>query len=257
MDVLSSIFLGAIEGITEFLPVSSTAHLLLLGQAVGIPQTEFTKTFDIVIQFGAILAVVYLYGKSLLTSILSLKRVAAAFIPTAIIGLILHPVVKNIFFESNELILASLFIGGIVLVLFDTLFPEKENAITELEKLPYSKAVLIGLFQSIAIVPGVSRSAATILGGILIGISRQTIVKFSFLLAVPTMLAATVLDLAKSAPAFSGGDIITLCIGLIISFITALFSIKWLLSYVQHHSFAVFGVYRMCAAVILWLLLSY
>lgn len=255
MDLLHALFLGTIEGITEFLPISSTAHLLLLGQVAGIPQTEFSKTFDIVIQAGAILAVVFLYGRSFLLDVASLKRIVIAFLPTAIIGFVLHPVVKNIFFESNELILASLFIGGIVLLVFDRLFPEKQNAVTEIQQISYKQAALIGVFQSIAIIPGVSRSAATILGGILIGISRKTIVQFSFLLAVPTMLAATALDLLKSAPAFSAGDTFTLIVGLVVSFITALISIKWLLSYVQHHSFAVFGLYRILAAVVLWILL--
>jgi undecaprenyl-diphosphatase len=253
MDFLQSVLFGIVEGITEFLPISSTGHLILTARLLGLQQTDFLKTFEISIQLGAILSVVVLYWKALSMNREVLKRVIAAFIPTGIIGLALYKVVKKVFFASEGLILWSLFLGGLFLIVFELFHSRKRPTISELEAIPYGTSVLIGLFQSIAMIPGVSRSAATIVGGLILGIERRTIVEFSFLLAVPTMLAATGLDLVKNAGAFSVNQLLYLAVGFVVSFGAALLAVKFLLAYIKNHSFILFGVYRVVLVVLFWL----
>jgi len=253
MNIFDVIVLGIVEGITEFLPVSSTAHLILTGQILGLPQTDFLKSFEIAIQSGAILAAVLFYGKTLLTNRAAILRVCIAFVPTAIIGFLLHDFVKDVLMENPQAILSALFIGGLFMMLFEFSHTEKEGV--DVEHISFLQAFAIGLFQSLAIIPGVSRSGATIIGGLSMGMNRKTIVDFSFLLAIPTMAAATGLDLLKSAPAFTIREMSMLVIGFIISFIIAAFSIKWLLVFIKNHSFVSFGIYRILAAIIFWFIL--
>lgn len=252
MTLLHAVIFGVVEGITEFLPISSTAHLILTARLLGLTQSEFQKTFEIAIQLGAILSVIVFYWRSLLNKAI-LMRLIVAFIPTAIVGLVLHKVIKNILFESESVILWSLFIGGIFLTLFELTHDEKRATIHDIEKIPYAKAAYVGLFQALAVIPGVSRSAATIVGGLLLGVNRPTIVSFSFLLAVPTMLAATVLDMGSSAHSFTVSEWGMLSIGFIVSFIVALGSIVWLLSFIRRHTFVPFGIYRVMIACVFWL----
>jgi len=248
--------LGIVEGITEFLPISSTGHLMLTASILGLSQTEFLKTFEIVIQFGAILSVIVLYWKSLLVNFEILKKVLVAFFPTAVLGLIFYKIIKHYLMTSNQVVLWSMFIGGICLIVFEILHKEKDNAIEDLSTISYRTSLLIGLFQSIAMIPGVSRSAATIVGGLILGLKRKTIVEFSFLLAVPTMLAATGLDLVKNVNQFSIAQLNTLSIGFIVSFFSALLGVKFLLSFIKHHSFVSFGIYRILLALAFWLFSS-
>jgi undecaprenyl-diphosphatase len=243
--------LGIVEGITEFLPISSTGHLLLAGELLKIPATEFQKSFDIIIQLGAILSVVVLYWHKL-WNIEIIKRLIVAFIPTGIIGLTLYKIVKGYLLGNHYVVLVALFFGGIALIAFEYWHKESDTATADIESISYKQALSIGLFQSLAIIPGLSRSASTIVGGLLLGLKRTTIVEFSFLLAVPTMLAATGLDLVKNASVFSMNQFGTLAIGFITSFVVAYFSIKFLLSYIQKHNFIPFGVYRIIAAVLFW-----
>jgi len=254
MDFLHSVLFGIVEGITEFLPISSTGHLILTAKLLGLEQTNFQKTFEISIQLGAILSVVVLYWKTLSMNREVLKRVITAFIPTAIIGLALYKIIKKVFFASEGLILWSLFLGGLFLIVFELLYARKRATTEELEKISYPTCLLIGLFQSIAMIPGVSRSAATIVGGLILGVHRKTIVEFSFLLAVPTMLAATGLDLAKNVGAFSTDQLQYLAVGFAVSFGAALLGVKFLLAYVKNHSFLLFGAYRVVLAVLFRLL---
>lgn len=256
MNLLSTVILGVVEGISEFLPISSTGHLILTAQAMRLEQSDFLKSFEIAIQLGAILAVVALYGKRLATDFKTLKRVLSAFIPTAIIGFIFHKVIKNIFFNNTHIILWSLLLGGIFLVIFELLHREKKDALEEIPSMSYAQAFIIGIFQSIAIIPGVSRAAATIIGGLLLGLKRKTIVEFSFLLAVPTMCAAAGLDLIKSAGAFKPEDFLSLSIGFLVSFIVALLSIKFLLGFIKNHNFIPFGIYRIILALLFLLMLK-
>ncbi len=255
MHIFQSIILGIVEGVTEFLPISSTGHMILAGHVLGITEDEFVKSFEIFIQLGAILAVVILYWKKLLLNKKIFLRVATAFIPTAVIGLLLYKIVKHYLLGSVTVVLWSLLLGGIFLVAFEWARKGKTSNINELENISYKQALIIGLFQSIAIIPGVSRSAATIVGGLFLGISREAIVEFSFMLAVPTMVAATGLDLIKSGHSFSGNQYELLAIGFITAFIFAFFAIKFLLNYVKNHKFTSFGIYRILIAIIFFLAL--
>ena len=250
MTILHAIIFGVVEGVTEFLPISSTGHMILTAKLLGLEQTEFMKSFEIAIQFGAILSVAALYWKKLFVNREVMKRIAVAFIPTGVIGLALHGIVKKYLLSSNMTVVMALLIGGILLIAFEFAHNEKEDALEDVAHLSYWRAALIGVAQSVAIIPGVSRSAATIVGGMLAGLKRKTIVEFSFLLAVPTMLAATVLDLSKSYKEFSMSQFDVLAIGFIVSFIVALISIKWLLRFVQRNSFISFGIYRIAVAVL-------
>jgi undecaprenyl-diphosphatase len=224
--------------------------MVLAAKVMHIMQTDFVKSFEIVIQFGAILSVVVLYWKRFLLDIESLKRVLAAFLPTAALGFFLYKIVKTYLIDNQTVIVWALLLGGVFLIIFELFHKEKETAHEDISTIPYSKCVAIGLFQSIAMFPGVSRSAATIIGGLMLNMKRSTIVEFSFLLAVPTMLAASVLDIIKSAPAFNAGQFNVLAVGFVISFVVALLSIKALLAFTKKHSFIVFGVYRIVIALV-------
>ncbi len=253
MTYLDAAILGIIEGLTEFLPISSTAHLILAGEVLRIPTSEFLKSFDIAIQLGAICSVVVLFWRSFL-DIEVLKRLFVAFIPTGIIGFLLYSLVKSFLLESFTTILLALVLGGIALILFELTHRESaaEQAVTDMT---WKQAFGTGVFQSLGMIPGISRSGATILGGLLLGVPRTTIVEFSFLLAVPTMAAATGYDLLKSASAFSLNDFSILLVGFLVSFVVAILAIKFLLSYVRTHTFVPFGVYRVLAAGAFWLLI--
>lgn len=252
MNYLHAIIFGVVEGITEFLPISSTGHLILTAKLLGLTQDKFLTSFEIAIQLGAILSVIVLYRKSLLRNWNVLSRVIAAFIPTAVLGLLLYKIVKKVLIHGESVVVWSLFLGGIFLILFEWRYKEKENSVEDISQMTFRQAMLIGAFQSLAMIPGLSRSAATICGGLILGLKRKTIVEFSFLLAVPTMLAATVLDLLKSADAFSGAQWQFLSLGFLISFGVAILSIKFLLQVIRRHNFTAFGIYRIFAALAFW-----
>ncbi|HAR96007.1 MAG TPA: undecaprenyl-diphosphatase UppP [Deltaproteobacteria bacterium] len=256
MNLWQTVIMSIVEGITEFLPISSTGHLMLTAKALGLTQTDFLKTFQISIQMGAILSVVLLYWRQLVVDFRVLARVMAAFIPTAILGVVFYKIIKTYLLASSTIVLWSLFLGGIALIVFELLHKEKGDAIDDLGSIPFGTSVLIGLFQAVAMIPGVSRSAATIVGGLALGLKRKTVVEFSFLLAVPTMVAATGLDLFKNASKFSLDQIGLLSVGFILSFISALLGVKFLLQFIKHHSFIPFGIYRIAVAVFCWLLMA-
>ena len=250
MDWWQALVLGAIEGITEFLPISSTAHLRLLSEWLGIVNSDFSKSFDIFIQLGAILAVLVVYLKTLCQQPKIILKLIVAFIPTGIIGLLAYPLVKSQFMDSFWLIASALGLGGLFLIWFERYYHKKKVKSGGLEQISYQQACLIGLCQALAIIPGISRSAATIVGGLALGLKRSTIVEFSFLLALPTMLAATGLDLVKSTWSFGRPEIMALSIGLVMAFITAWLSVKWLLRFIERHNFRSFGWYRLALAII-------
>lgn len=267
MTIIQSIILGIIEGFTEFLPISSTAHLILSGELLRIPSSEFLKTFNISIQLGAILAVVILYWKKIWSSRPLVGKIIAAFIPTSIIGLALYKITKNYLMESLALIALTLFLGGIILIIFEKTYKKKhlktdvkdtKEVGRNLEEMTYKQAAIIGTCQTIAMVPGVSRSATTIISGLSLGLSRQAIVEFSFLLAIPTMAAATGLDLIKSREtimALSGQDLIAWAIGFILSFITAIIGVKFLLKFIKNNDFIGFAWYRIILGAIILIIL--
>lgn len=252
MDIWSALLLGIVEGFTEFLPISSTGHLILASKALGIPQTEFQKSFEIIIQSGAILAVVALYFHALL-NVEMLKKLFIGFLPTGAIGLALYPLVKAHLIGNEIVVLTALFLGGIVLIAFELL--HKEGTQESLESITYTQAALIGLFQAVAIIPGVSRSAATIVGGMLLGMRRTLIVEFSFLIAIPTMVAATSLDFLQSADTILDGNLGMLALGFVVSCVVAMISITFLLAFVRRYSFIPFGVYRIVLSCLVLALL--
>jgi undecaprenyl-diphosphatase len=249
MNLLDAGILGVVEGISEFLPISSTGHLILASTLLGLAQTDVQKTFEIAIQLGAILAVVLKYW-SRFWDIVLLKKLIVAFIPTGIIGFTVYPFFKAALNGNATVVVWSLAVGGIVLIAFDYLKRESDGTI---ESLTYAQAALIGLVQSIAIIPGVSRSAATIVGGEVLGLSRMAVVEFSFLLAVPTMLAATGYDMLKNAHAFASAEYGYIAVGFVTAFAVAYFSLGWLLDFVRSRGFAAFGIYRIAIALVFFL----
>jgi undecaprenyl-diphosphatase len=256
MDFITAFILGIVQGISEFLPISSTGHMILASHLMGLKHTEFLKSFEIAIQVGTILSVVVLYWRSLLVDFEVIKRLVVAFIPTGVLGLTLYKLIKGYLLGSETVVLCSLLIGGIFIIAFEYWYREKEDATSEIREISYKNAVIIGLFQSIAMIPGVSRSASTILGGLWLGLKRKTIVEFTFLLAVPTMMAATGYDLIKSGSQFSFDQIQYLLVGFVTAFVVALLTIKFLLQFIKTHTFIPFGIYRIVLVVFWFLLLK-
>lgn len=252
MTLLESILLGALEGVTEFLPISSTGHLILAGELLGLPTTDFVKSFMIAVQLGAIAAVVILYFRKFF-DIEVIKRLIVGFIPTGIIGFTLYQLIKDYLIGNSYIVVAALFLGGIALIAFELLHKESEEEPADIRDLPYKQVALVGLFQSVAMIPGVSRSAATIVGGLLMGMRRATIVEFSFLLAVPTMAAATGYDILKSFDTFPTDGFGLLAAGFLTSLIVALLSMKLLIGFVKKHTFIPFGIYRIVLAAVFFL----
>ena len=256
MDWIQAVILGVVEGVTEFLPVSSTGHMIIFSRFLHLPQSEFLKTFEIAIQLGAMLAVCSQYWRIFLLDWEIGTRVLAAFFPTAIIGFVLYTAVKHYFLGNVQVVALSLLVGGVVLIVFELTYGKKPGKIIKLEDISFRQAIIIGTFQALAVVPGVSRSAATILTGLMLGINRQTIVEFSFLLAVPTIFSAVVLDVLKSCAEVSLGQWGLMAIGLMTSFIISWGTVQFLLSYIKKHDFIPFGVYRVIFALVLLYLIA-
>lgn len=253
MNIFDAAILGVVEGVTEFLPISSTGHLILTAQLLNLPTTEFLKSFEIIIQLGAICAVIALYWR-LFLNIEILKKVIVGFIPTGIIGLALYKIVKTYLIGNEYIVLTSLLLGGIALIVFEKLHTEDTTTSDDVSTVTYTQAIWIGFFQSIAIIPGISRSAASIVGGMLLGLRRKAVVEFSFLLAVPTMGAATTLDLLKNYKTFSATDVSSLAIGFVTAFVVALFVIQYFLKFIKTRTFIPFGIYRIVIAIIFFLM---
>jgi undecaprenyl-diphosphatase len=256
MNFIHVFILSLIEGLTEFLPISSTGHLILASRLLNIEPTNFTKTFEIVIQLGAILAVVVLYFKKLMTSANLLKKLAVAFIPTAIVGFILYPFIKNVLLGSSTITLNALFFGGLALIGVE-FFLKRFTVHRSLSTVPtYKQALIVGTFQSLSVIPGVSRAAATIVGGLLTGLNRSAATEFSFLLAIPTMFAASAYDIYKSREIISQQGFLALFVGTVLSFFFALIAVKFLIGYVKKHDFTAFGVYRIILAILFWIFIK-
>ena len=248
MTFFDSVIMGIVEGLTEFLPVSSTGHLILTSHLLGLKQNSFEKTFEIAIQLGAILAVVFIYKEKLTKNFELWKKLIAAFIPTGFLGLLLHHYIEELF--NQKVVSVMLIVWGVIFILVELFHNEKEHHISKPEEISYLKAIGIGIFQSLAMVPGTSRSGATIIGGMLLGMKRPAATEFSFLLAIPTMFAATGFEVLKNLNSFSVENVQLLIVGFITAFISAFFAVKWLLGYVKHHSFIPFGIYRIIVGII-------
>jgi undecaprenyl-diphosphatase len=253
MTIVHAVILSMVEGITEFLPVSSTGHMILTGTLLHIQESEFTKSFEIIIQLGAILAVLVLYWKKLFLNTQIFARVAVAFIPTAVVGLVLYNIIKTYLLSNPFIVVWSLGLGGALLILLE-LFRKEITDGDESKQISMTQAFIIGCAQSLSVIPGVSRAAATIAGGLMLGLSRKAATEFSFLLAVPTMTAATGLDFLKAGKNFSQDQYGILGIGLIVSFITALVVVRWFIGFVKTNSFIPFGIYRILVALLFLLL---
>ena len=253
MTIRDTLVLGIIEGLTEFLPVSSTGHLILTAHLLGLDHDEFTKSFEIAIQLGSILAVLFIYSERLIKDLQTWKMILTAFIPTATVGFILYRFIKGYLIGNESVVVVNLFLGGIVLLFIDRV-TTRSRRFSDIDELPLSRSTLIGLFQALAVMPGVSRSGATIVGGMLLGLDRKRSAEFSFLLAVPTMFSATAYDLYKTGGNFSSEQWDLLLVGFITAFITAGLTVKAFLKFLEKHGFALFGIYRILIAGIYGLL---
>ena len=251
MTSWQAIILAIVEGLTEYLPVSSTGHMIIASSLMGISEQEFTKLFTVNIQFGAILSVIVLYYKRFLQSIDFYKKLFIAFLPAAVIGLLLNKLIDQML-GSVLVVAIMLVLGGIILLFVDKWFT---NAEQEDRPLTYKQAFRVGLFQCIAMIPGVSRSAATIIGGLTQGISRKGAAEFSFFLAVPTMAAAGGYKLLENYESIRPEDWQTLLIGNVVAFIVAMFAIRFFIAFVTRYGFRLFGYYRIVVGLILLLLL--
>lgn len=252
MNTIQAIILAIIEGITEFLPISSTGHMIIVSSFFGIEHDEFTKLFTIVIQLGAILSVVVLYFKRFFQTLDFYFKLLVAFIPAVVLGLLFSKKIDALL-ENPVTVAVTLLIGGILLLKVDDWFTKKEEIQTP-DNISYLQAFKIGLFQCLAMVPGVSRSGASIVGGMSQKLSRTTAAEFSFFLAVPTMLGATAkkcYDYYKDGLVLSHNQINLLIIGNIVAFVVALIAIKSFIGFLTKHGFKMFGYYRIVAGIVL------
>ena len=241
MNIIHALILGIVEGVTEFLPISSTGHLILASRLLGIAQTDFVKSFEIIIQLGAIFAVIVLYAQALLKNPDICKKVLWGFVPTGVLGIFLHSIIKEKFLGNNAIVVWALFVGGIALIALELFMRNRKNALVEIS---YGSAFLIGASQALAFIP-----ATTIAAGLLLGISRERVVEFSFFLAIPTMIAASGLELVSAPSLFTSGNFMALGVGFLTSFIVAVGAIKLFMRFIQKHSFVPFGIYRILIAL--------
>jgi len=248
LGFLEALILGIVEGITEFLPISSTGHMILVAHLLGLEQSDFLRLFEVFIQLGAILAVVLIYQERLKRDFNLWKKLIAAFIPTGIIGLLLHSKVEELF--SPFVVSLMLIAWGAIFIIVELLNRKRKPKILSLSGVGYATAVLIGIFQSLAMVPGTSRSGATIVGGLLLGMERKVATEFSFLLAIPTMAAASGFELLKGAPSLTTQEVLVLAVGFSTAFISAYLAVKWLLRFIESHTFIPFGIYRIIVGIL-------
>jgi undecaprenyl-diphosphatase len=250
MSFLQAIIIAIVQGITEFLPISSTGHMIIAQHLLGIPSTDFVKAFTVNIQFGSILSVIVLYWKRFFQSWNFYFKLAVACLPL-IIAFLLEKQIDQML-ESVPVVAGALLVGGILLLFVDRWFDRPEN---EQTKMTYKKAFIVGLFQIIAVIPGVSRSAATIIGGMSQKLTRKNAAEFSFFLAIPTMFAASALKLFKNYHTITADNINILLVGNVVSFIVAMIAIKTFITFLTRHGFRVFGYYRIAVGLALILLL--
>ncbi len=250
MDIFQSIILGIIEGFTEFLPISSTGHLIVASEFLGIDQTNVTKAYEVIIQFAAILAVLLNYKDKFHPSKIELwKKLILAFIPIGIVGFIFASQIKAMF--DIKIVAIMFIIGGVVFLIVERFYKESETHIDDIEKVTYKQAFYIGIAQIFALIPGTSRAGSTIIGAMLVGLNRKASAEFSFLLAFPVMCATTSYDLLKHYQDFSSANLVILGIGFITAFIVAYLTIKLFVKFLENFTFVAFGLYRIVFGFIL------
>ena len=256
MNILHSVLLGIVEGITEFLPISSTFHLIFTSKLLGLKENEFQSMYEVVIQSGAILASVALYGQELWNNKKLMLKILVGFIPTAVIGLILHNVIKTVFFTNSMYMLSAFVSMGIIFIIIESLILKKKLVLKhDIKDMTYKQALLIGLAQSFAVIPGVSRAGAVMVGMMGMKFKREDAAKFSFMLAIPTILAASGLDLLKGRETLvnSGDNIILLLVGFVVSGIVAYVVMKWFIKFLQTNTLIPFAIYRFVLVIIILL----
>lgn len=255
MLTLHAAILGIVEGLTEFLPVSSTFHLILTSKLLGIQQSDFLKMFEVVIQFGAVSSLLFLYTKTLLKDRQLWLLLFTSFLPTAIIGKLFYPLIKGVFFESTTLQLSIFALVGILFLILEYLISTGKLILTKnFSNLTLTSAFLIGIAQATSVVPGVSRSGSVIIAALLLGMTRATSANYAFLLSIPTILAATLFDLYENRlllASSSSSDLLPLVVGFLAAFFSALFVVKWFIKYVSKNTLRPFVYYRFLLIFIL------
>ncbi len=243
MGIFEAIIFGIVEGFTEFLPISSTGHLIILSHMLGIEQSDAHKTFEVVIQLGSILAVLFIYAHKLLVSKNLWLKILVAFIPTALFGFLLYKSIKSLF--GIETVSIMLVVGGVIFLILEYFRKDvNDSKGKSVDELSLKDSLIIGLFQTLAMIPGTSRSGSTMIGGLFMKLSRKSAAEFSFLLAIPTMFAATFYDLFKNRETLVVDDYSLLAVGFITAFMVSYFSVRALLNFLTNHTFVIFGLYR-------------
>jgi undecaprenyl-diphosphatase len=251
MSLGEVIFIACVEGVTEFLPISSTGHMILAQRLLGVESSQFFKMFIVNIQFGAILSVLFLYWRRFFQSFVFYKKLFVAFLPAVFIGLLAGDLVEAML-GSVTVVAYALLAGGVILLFVDRIFKNPR----EDEEITYRQALIIGLFQCLAMIPGVSRSAASIVGGMSQGLNRKAAAEFSFFLAVPTMFAASVYQLAKNQDILTWDNFPELLLGNLVALVVAMGVIKFFIGYLARYGFFLFGIYRILVGLIILVLLA-
>ena len=256
MDIFSTIILGIIEGFTEFLPISSTGHLIVASEFLGIDQTNVTKAYEVIIQFAAILAVIFNYKEKFTFKKIDLwTKVFLAFLPIGAVGFVFSHQIKELF--SINVVATMFIVGGVVFLIVEKFFiPNASAQIDNVEDVSLKQAMVIGFAQIFALIPGTSRAGSTIIGALLVGLTRKASAEFSFLLAFPVMSAVTAYDLLKHYKEFDGANLVNLGIGFVVSFIVAFITIKLFLKFLEKFTFVAFGIYRIIFGVVLLIIFA-
>ncbi|HJE03715.1 undecaprenyl-diphosphate phosphatase [Aliarcobacter thereius] len=254
MTIFDAIFLGIIEGITEFIPVSSTGHLIFLSEVLGLEQNNANKAFEIIIQFAAIMALVFVYPSKFTFKHINLwTKIFLAFIPIGIVGFIFSNQIKALF--SIQIVAWMFIIGGIIFLIVEKFYDEKKSHINDVEDVSLKQAMWIGFAQIFALIPGTSRAGASIIGAMIVGLNRKASAEFSFLLAVPVMCATTFYDVLKHyEEILQTGNLLPLIIGFIVSFLVAFIVIKLFLKFLEKFTFVAFGIYRIIFGILILVL---
>ncbi len=254
MDIFQAIIIGIIEGFTEFLPISSTGHMIVASEFLGISQDALTKAYEVIIQFAAIMAVMLIYKEKISVKKIDLwVKLSLAFLPLAIVGFIFKDQIKTLF--NVETVAWMFIIGGVIFLIVEYFYGEKEHHVSDVEEVTYIQALWVGIAQIFSLVPGTSRAGATIIGGLLTGLDRKTSMEFSFLLAIPVMAAVSGYDLLKHYQDFANANWTAFVIGFVTAFIVAYITIKLFLAFIQRFTFVAFGVYRIVFGIILLMII--
>lgn len=251
MDIIQIMILSIVEGVTEFLPISSTGHMIVVSHLLDIPQSSVHINFEITIQLSAILAICYQYSEKLRRSLNLWKKIIVSFIPTGVVGLLFYKEIITLF--SVTTVALSFILGGIIFLIIEKFYREDKNTTKSLEDITYRQSLMIGIAQVFSFIPGTSRSGATIIGGLLSNLDRKTATEFSFLCAIPVILAATLFSIYKNLEKLNIGDMYALILGFVITFFTTLITVRLFLKYVKRYTFVPFGIYRIVFGLVLFL----